>query len=98
MKCTYRFVRSSATVTCVLPSGRHIAVPVIPGILKHPAPEMLPTLLCNPHVVRKYTVEALRQASWPILAQFPRSWLRECLEGARLKPSRQRALAFLLSP
>ena len=97
MKCTYRFVQSAATVTCALPSGRRITVPVIPGILKHPAPERLPTLLRNPNVVRKYTVAALRKAAWPILTQFPRGWLRECLEEARLKPSRHRALAFLLS-
>jgi hypothetical protein len=97
MKCTYRFVQSAATVTCALPSGRRITVPVIPGILKHPSPEMLPMLLSNPNVVRKYTVEALRKAAWPILTQFSKSWLRECLESARLKPSRHRALTFLLS-
>jgi hypothetical protein len=97
MKCTYHFVQSAATVMCALPSGRRITVPVIPGILKHPTPEMLPALLCNPNVARKYTLEALRKGAWPILRQFPRDWLRECLADARLKPSRLKALTFLLS-
>jgi len=97
MKMACRFVRSEATTTCVLPSGRRIAVPVIPGVLKHPEPETLAVMLSRPAVVRKYTVQALQKASWPILAQFPRDWLLECLDHARLNPSRRRALTFLLS-
>lgn len=97
MRATYRFAQCTETVTCELAQGRRIRVPVIPGILKHPRPDQLPVLLAMPSVVEKYTMEALRKASWPVLSQFPRAWLRECLERARLKPSRREALTFLLS-
>lgn len=97
MKCTYHFAECTETVTCELAPGKCIRVPIIPGILKHPRPDQLPALLAIPSVVEKYTLEALRKASWPILSQFPRAWLRECLALARLKPSRREALAFLLS-
>jgi hypothetical protein len=70
---------------------------VIPGILKHPQPEQLPGILIRPGVVEKYTAEALRKASWPILRQFPRAWLRECLQRASLDPARREALMFLLA-
>lgn len=97
MKRTYRFVKPTQWVECRLPSGRTVTVPVVPGILKHPLPDQLPELLTRPAAMEKYTTEALRKASWPILAQFPRSWLIECLDRAPMKPSRRRALAFLLS-
>jgi len=97
MKRTFRFARSIGTVRCEFASGQKVDMPVIPGILKHPTPDMLPSLLRDPEVARKYTIEALRFAAWPILAQFPREWLRECLDRAGLRPSREKALAFLLS-
>jgi hypothetical protein len=97
MKRTYRFVRSTRMVSCRLPSGEQVEIPVIPGILKHPPPEVLPEILARPAAMEKYTEEALRKAAWPILAEFPRSWLRECLTRTRMKPSRRRALDFLLS-
>jgi len=83
---------------CRLPSGRQVLLPVIPGILKHSTPEGLPALLRDPDVAHKYTLEALRMAAWPILRQFPRDWLRECLGAACLKHSREAALTFLLTP
>jgi len=97
MRRTLRFAKSIGKTTCELSPGNEITVPVIPGILKHPRPEELPTLLSRPSVVRKYTMLALAKASWPVLRQFPRAWLRLCLENAHVKPSRRRALVFLLS-
>ena len=97
MKCSYHFVECTETVACEIAPGKCIRVPIVPGILKHPRPDQLPALLAIPGIVEKYTMEALRKASWPILDQFPRTWLRECLERARLKPSRRQALTFLLS-
>lgn len=97
MKCSYHFAGHTEEVTCELAPGKSIKVPVIPGILKHPRPDQLPALLVNPSVVEKYTMEALRKASWPILRQFPRSWLRECLDRAGIEQTRREALAFLLS-
>ena len=97
MKCSYDFAVHTEMVTCQLAPGRRIKVPVIPGILKHPHPDQLSALLVQPRVVEKYTTAALRKASWPILRQFSRAWLRECLDRANIKPARRRALAFLLS-
>lgn len=97
MKRTLRFAKPIGTATCEMSPGNEITVPIIPGILKHPRPEELPALLSKPSVVRKYTMLALRKASWPILKQFPRAWLRLCLENAHLTPSRRQALVFLLS-
>jgi hypothetical protein len=97
MKQSYVFARSMGTVTCRMPSGQDVALPVIPGILKHPRPEMLPRLLVRPEVATKYTLEALRKASWPILRLFPKDWLRQCLPDARLRTTRTAALTFLLS-
>jgi len=97
MKSTYRFAQHRAVATCRLTSGECIEVPVIPGILKHPHPDQLAGLLANPPVAEKYTKEALRKAAWPILRQFPRAWLRRCLDQATLPPARRKALAFLLS-
>jgi len=97
MRRTYHFVSGMETVSCVMPSGTTVVVPVVPGLLKHPMPDALPMLLRNPDVVRKYTMEALRKASWPILRRFPAGWLLECLDEAHLTPSRRRAVTFLLS-
>jgi hypothetical protein len=71
-------------------------LPVIPGILKHPLPEMLPDLLQRPNVAYKYALEAVRQASWPVLRQFPREVLRACIDAADIRPSRRQAILFLL--
>ena len=84
-------------VECRLPTGRTVTVPVVPGILKHPRPDQLPEILTRPAAMEKYTTEALRKAAWPILAQFPRSWLIECLDRAPMRSSRRKALTFLLS-
>ena len=97
MKHTYRFVGSIGTVTCRFPSGNSVELPVVPGILKHPTPAMLPGLLKNPNVAYKYTLQALRKASWPILSQFPKNWLKECIDAAQIPPSRRKALIFLLA-
>jgi hypothetical protein len=97
MKRTYHFASSLGTVTCSLPNGRSIEVPVFAGIMKHPTSQKLPDLLRKPSTLRKYTMLALSKASWPILRHFPRSWLQECLPEAPLAPSRRQALDYLLS-
>jgi len=97
MKVDYQFVEHHEAVTCQLPSGESVQLPVIPGILKHPRPDQLRAMLAKPGVAEKYTMEALRKAAWPILRQFPRAWLRQCLDRAVLKPSRRKAIGFLLS-
>jgi hypothetical protein len=96
MRRTYRFAVSAGWVTCDLPDGRRVTLPVVPGILKHPMPEQLPSLLVEPNTARKYTVEALKHASWPVLRLFPKDWLRDRLPDARLPDRRREALLFLL--
>jgi len=93
---TYSYVRSIGTITCKMPSGLDVTLPIVPGILKHPTPEMLPSLLVKPEVAWKYTTEALRKASWPVLRLFPKAWLLHCLPEARLSEGRTAALNFLL--
>lgn len=95
MKRTFRFAAKVATVPAVL-DGETIELPVFPGILKHPRLEELPGLLCEPATARKYTVEALRVAAWPLLEQFPRAWLLHYLPDAPMRPQRRKALLFLL--
>jgi hypothetical protein len=73
-----------------------VELPVFAGILKHPRMDELPRLLMNADVAEKYTREALRVAPWPILREFPADWLRARLDSSKLRPERQRALAFLL--
>ena len=97
MKRTYSFVRSIGTVGARTKMGQIIQIPVFPGILKHPTVDALPGLLAGPAVVRKYTIEALRIAAWPLLRQFPREWLLELAPQADIRPGRLRALEYLLS-
>jgi hypothetical protein len=96
VKQTFRFAGSLGEVTCEVETGR-VAIPVIPGILKHPASDQLAELLRRPGVAVKYTTTALERAAWPVLSLFPAEWLLHCLPYARLKPSRRAALLFLLS-
>ncbi len=97
MKRTYRFVESVGTVQCALGPDREVTLPVFPGILKHPTMGELRELLERPAVARKYTVQALRKAPWPVLREFPRDWLDACMAEANLRTGRQQALRFLLS-
>jgi hypothetical protein len=96
VKRTYRFARSIGTVSCRFPSGEQVNLPVIPGIFKHPLPERLPDLLQRPNVAYKYALEAIRQASWPVLRQFPRDVLCACIDAAHIPSSRRKAILFLL--
>jgi hypothetical protein len=93
VKRTYRFASGLGCVRCEISSGREIQLPVFLGILKHPRAEALPELLRSPAVARKYTMEALRTAAWPILRPFPRSWLIECLKEAPCAPGGGRCCA-----
>lgn len=97
MKRTYHWVQPSGTVVVRLPEGEEIELPVVQGILKHASVEELFELLKDPQVARKYTLEALRIAPWPVLKHFPREWLRACLAQATLPEGRTRALKFMLS-
>lgn len=97
MKMSYSFTTSLGQAECCLPDGQKLVLPVIAGILKHPSAEMLPVLLSRPESARKYSVTALQKAAWPVLRQFPRDWLLHCLPFAHLRPSRERALRYLLS-
>jgi len=84
-------------VRCLMPGGQSIRVPVIPGLLKHLTANQLRHLLKDPDVVRKYTIAALNEAPWPVLREFPPEWLARCTTDAHLKPSRARAIIFLLA-
>ncbi len=97
MKRSYRFVESVGTVQCVFGDRQPVTLPVFPGILKHPTVDELRELLARPAVARKYTVLALRKASWQVLREFPRDWLLACLAEASLRAGRVQALRFLLS-
>ena len=97
MKRTYKFVRSMGTVTCALPTGEEIELPVVQGILKHPRVESLREMLKNPDVARKYTREALEVAPWSVLREFPRPWLNSMMEEADIRPGRAKALLFMLN-
>src|SRR5205809_664904 len=96
MKRTVEFAKSRGIATCKLADGRMVKVPIVPGILKHPMPDELAGILSRPNAVRKYTIEALRHAAWPILRLFPKDWLKECLDDAGLRPGRRQALLYLL--
>ena len=97
MKQTFVFAQSMGEVTCKLPSGEEVILPVVPGILKHPRADMLPGMIARPEVARKYTLAVLRNAAWTVLRLFPREWLRQCLPAADLPPGRAGALMFLLN-
>ncbi len=96
MKRTMIFARSIGTVHFEAAAGQVYELPLFPGIFKHAAPSELAELLSNPAAVKKYTLEALRTAAWPLLREFPHDWLRACLPIAHLRPGRRRALEFLL--
>ena len=74
---------------------RVVTIPVFAGILKHSTADRLQVLLRKPEVLRKYTREALRIASWHLLRESPRDWLLENLPDADLRPARRRAIEFL---
>ena len=97
MRKTMRFASSRGSVECLLPAGRSIKVPLMPGILKHPTESDLPIILSEPAALRKYTITALRRAPWRMLREFPSDWLMECLDEAALRPGRRAALLYLLS-
>lgn len=96
MKRTLSFSRPRGRVHCRLEDGRVLDLPVFRGILKHLADDQIPTLLQKPDVARKYTREAMRKAAWPLLREFPRDWLLECLPDVAAPPGRLDALRFLL--
>lgn len=91
------FVKITGFAECELPSGNKARLPVAPGIFKHATVEMLEELLQKPAVAKKYTMEALRVAPWPIMREFPHSWLRQHLDEADIRPSRKAAILFMLS-
>ncbi len=97
MKRTYRYATADRFVVFTRPDGRVLRVPVIAGILKHPHPTELDHLLRDERVIIKYTRLALQKAAWPVLKQFPSDWLLECLPSAALRPSREKAIRYLLS-
>ena len=97
MKRTFRYVQPSGTVVCRMPDVGDLNLPVVQGIFKHLAPDALSELLKDPQIARKYTLEALRVAPWPVLGLFPREWLKTCLRDADLPEGRTRALEFMLS-
>ena len=90
------FVHSVGTVRCEVDPGVWLALPVIPGLLKHPTEAELFRLLEDPRVARKYTDEALRRAPWSAVRAFPRMWLEERLRAVELPPGRRSALEFML--
>jgi hypothetical protein len=96
VKRTVTFAGSVGTVRLEAEGGQIHRIPLFPGIFKHASPGELAELLSKTAVARKYTCEALRTAAWPILREFPRDWLRDCLPLAHLRPGRRRALEFLL--
>ena len=93
----YKFAECEGYVKCIMPDGKNIEIPVFQGILKHPTSKMLFTILKDYNVMKKYTCEAIRKASWPILAEFPREWLKKCMKDFPLSKGRKKALDFLLS-
>jgi hypothetical protein len=97
MKRTYRFAQPGGTVVCQTSDGERIIILVVQGILKHASQEALFSLLQDPHIALKYTVEALRIAPWSVLKHFPRDWLLRCMPEAKLPEGRRRALPFMLS-
>ena len=97
MKRTYSFVKKVGTLRYELSTGQEIDIPLFPGILKHLSVRDLPKSLNTPAALHKYTREALKSAPWPVLREFPRSWLIACMEKVEIREGRRRALMFLLS-
>ncbi len=97
MKRTYSFVKKVGTLKYELSTGQEIDIPLFPGILKHLSVRDLPRSLNTPAALLKYTREALKSAPWPVLKEFPRSWLISCMDKAEIREGRKRALMFLLS-
>jgi hypothetical protein len=97
MKRTCQFATSRGVVSVSLARGGNVEIPVFAGILKHPRPDDLPSLLQDERVARKYTRLAIEKMAWPVLRQFPREWILENLKDAALKNGRQRAVLFLLA-
>ena len=93
----YAFVRKVGTATFHGLGGEEIEIPLFPGILKHLTVQELPKVAASPAALRKYTREALKSAPWPVLREFPRSWLLTCLQEVEIREGRRRALEFLLS-
>ena len=77
--------------------GEEIKIPLFPGILKHLSVQDLPKVTKSRSTLIKYTREALKSAPWPVLREFPRSWLLACLAEVEMREGRRRALEFLLS-
>jgi len=96
MKRTHNFAKPIGMAECELRDGNTFRIPIVPGILKHPTVLELESLLSRPAVARKYTIEALRFAPWQVLKHFPPRWLMECIAQAGLRPSREKAILFLL--
>jgi hypothetical protein len=96
LKRTSHFVQPRGMVVCQVPGAGEVTLPVVQSIFKHATPEALFELLKDPQVARKYTLEALRVAPWPVLKLFPREWLKTCLHDADLSEGRTRALEFML--
>jgi len=96
MKRTYTFVKKVGTLRYELSTGQEIDIPLFPGILKHLSVGDLTKSLNTPAALLKYTREALKSAPWPVLKEFPRSWLISCMDRAEIREGRRRALEFLL--
>ena len=96
MKRTVRFARPLGRVACKTENGVEVELPVFAGILRHATLDELESLLADPIVARKYTRRVLEIAAWPVVREFPRDWLLECLQELELRPGRRGALEFLL--
>jgi len=96
MRKPYRFVEVTGFAECELSDGSKVRLPVVMGIFKHATADMLRELLKKPAVAKKYTIESLRVAPWPVMREFPRSWLMLHLEEAELRPTRKAAILFML--
>lgn len=98
MKQTSYFVKPEGFVICTVGRRERVRLPVVQGILKHPdVAELRRLLRQGHHIAEKYTREALKCAAWPVLREFPGSWLLKVLEVTDMSPSRRKALRYLLS-
>jgi hypothetical protein len=97
LKRTCTFVKKTGTAIFLSAECGKIEIPLFPGILKHLCVEDLPKVVESRPALRKYTREALKTAPWPVLQEFPRSWLYACLDDVQMREGRRRALEFLLS-